>query len=121
MPAFLRISFVVLLLTLASSAFAVDYAEPAPDNDTDWSGAGVFAPVGGDGGTHLGGPTTTACTARRSKQQGCRTCVAALDERTGQWKGYSICGYVEWSAGCSCNHNGTDACETPGACTYFFD
>ena len=121
MRSLLRVAFVVSLLLMASSAFAIDF--PCADNETNCSGEAPPTDVGGNGygsGTNFKPPSTETCSARRSRNQACRECMP-VPAPGGQWEGYLSCQFVTWSAGCSCKGDGTDACQKQASCTYIFD
>lgn len=68
-------------------------------------------------GTTYTGPTATACQARYSNNSRCRSCVPTYYDN-GQPKPYLVCGYVGYSAECSCKNANTANCTGQGACTY---
>jgi hypothetical protein len=115
-----RLTLIVVLLMMASSVLAVDF--PCADNETNCSGYVPDSDIGdgGYGSSNYKSPTTDTCSARQSRGQACRACIATIQDN-GQWTGYAVCGYVTWTAGCYCTGNGTDACQAKGSCTYYFN
>jgi hypothetical protein len=109
----IRLSLLVLLLISVSPAFAISY--PCADNETSCGGEETVE----TDGSYSGGfkpPETATCTARGSKNQACRACVPQYAD-DGQPTGYIVCGYVVYSANCSCDIKGT-SCAPKGSCTW---
>ena len=109
------------LLSMASPALAVDY--PCADNETECGGGGsesLFEEPGPAGGGPFQPPSTTACTAKKSRNQACRACVTQYYDN-GQPTGYMVCGFVEWTAACGCDVSGTTCSPRNSSCTYYLD
>jgi hypothetical protein len=67
--------------------------------------------------TAYDGPTILKCAARSTANQRCRACQTAYFDN-GQSRGYQVCAYVAWNAGCGCNDANTSNCRTYGECSY---
>jgi len=67
--------------------------------------------------TASNGPTVTACVAKRTNGQECRTCAAVFTD-DGTYVGYSVCGEIDDDAACTCNNPKTSKCSNQGACDY---
>jgi hypothetical protein len=62
-------------------------------------------------------PTVTACIAKRTNGQQCRTCAAVFTD-DGTYVGYAVCGEVDDDAACKCNNARTSKCSNQGSCDY---
>jgi len=62
-------------------------------------------------------PTVTQCTARESQNQRCRHCLQAYFD-DGTPRGYLVCAYVAYDAGCDCKNPQTLNCQNTGSCVY---
>jgi hypothetical protein len=111
----------VLFAVLAAFLLIASNAKAEVENQDYGSGDPCFSVDYGWGDCYTevsyNGPTAIICTARASNNQRCKECKESFDDR-GVSRGYSVCGYVAYSAACSCANSGTAACSPTGACTY---
>lgn len=108
----LRIYALVLLVALFGSFPAFAFNDDWGGIEDDWST--LSNPTPGPSNP----PTLSACTARRSQNQGCRVCTQYYNQ-AGQYMGYFTCAFVTWSAACGCEKALTPECRrTDTTCTY---
>lgn len=110
----------LMLVTFTASVHAAVAPSTLETYDSgcvvDGSTAGCFY-YNSPTGTASNGPTVTACVAKRTNGQQCRTCAAVFTD-DGTYVGYAVCGEIDDDAACTCNNARTSKCSNQGACDY---